>query len=246
MQQSDTITIDTNKTLKSFKAKTSQKLSAPMKATKKDKDQALEQIKKQMNNKISSSQIKTMNTKSTSKNKEDKIEKENVIRVILKYETNARFGSMLNKELGFKHSRAQLMKKSLDDLNLTLHRIRTHLNTRNMDQVFNHMVKQTAKGYEDIVTNFGYDIQGFESLLLSNPAFWDAFERWKIEQKIPDVPPSLQLMYLVASTTFVAHQRNQSQPSGHPNGNVAERNGFGTKPILKSRKDLEIIDADDK
>lgn len=189
-------------------------------------------------------------SQSKTKQQENQIEKENIIRVILKYETNARFGSMINKEIGFKHTRSQLIKKNVDDLNLILHRIRTHLNTRNLDQVFNHMVKQSAKGYEDIVTNFGYNIQGFEEMLLSNPAFWDAFERWKIEQKIPDVPPSLQLMYLVASTTFVAHQRNMNVTNQE--NQTLPKPTRPTAPILKSRKskaktkEIEIIDRDDK
>ena len=76
---------------------------------------------------------------------------------------------------------------------------------------------------------------------MSNPAFWDAFERWKIEQKIPDVPPSLQLMYLVASTTFIAHKRNSFLKS---------QSNEPTKPNAPFRiprqktNDLEIIDEE--
>ena len=182
----------------------------------------------------------TTSTKNTKESKDDLLKKEELIRIILKYEANNRFGATIKKELGFKHARTQLTKKPIDELELILHRIRTHLNTRNMDQVFNHMVKQSAKGYEDLVTGFGYDIRGFEEILLSNPAFWDAFERWKIEQKIPDVPPSLQLMYLVASTTFIAHKRNV----------VLEENKTKEmipRPPLKKRtnNDVKIIDDDD-
>ena len=139
-----------------------------------------------------------------------------------------------SSDLGFKHTRNQLVKLDHDEVTVILHRIRTHLNTRNIDQVFNHMVKQSAKGYEDIVTNFGYDIRGFEEILLSNPAFWDAFERWKIEQKIPDVPPSFQLMYIVASTTYIAHAKNQQKlPLEQPE--------LKRKP---RSKDVEIIDEE--
>ena len=131
--------------------------------------------------------------------------KEDYILKILKYQCNKRFGPIINKELGFKNSRVQLTKHNIDSLETILHRIRTHLNTRNMDKVFEHMVKVSAKGYEDLVSGFGYDIDGFTELLLSNPAFHDAFERWKIEREIIDVPPSFQLMYIVASTTYMAH-----------------------------------------
>ena len=137
------------------------------------------------------------------------IVKEDIIAKILKYQGNKRFGPIINKELGFKYTRAQLSRLSIDNLETILHRIRTHLNTRNMDQVFEHMAKMTAKGYEDLVTGFGYNIEGFSELLLQNPAFHDAFERWKIERKIPDIPPSFQLMYIIASTTYIAHTSNK-------------------------------------
>ena len=136
------------------------------------------------------------------------IVKEELVSKILKYQGNRRFGNIIKTELGFKYTRNQLTKYKIDDLETILHRIRTHLNTRNMDQVFEHMVKVSADGYEELVSGFGYDIQGFSDLLLSNPAFHDAFERWKIEKKVPDIPPSFQLMYIVASTTYVAHMAN--------------------------------------
>ena len=145
----------------------------------------------------------------TSSKKSPHIEKEEAIDKIIKYQTNIRFGPIITKELGFKYTRTQLSKQSIDQLETILHRIRTHLNSRNMDQVFEHMAKITAKGYEELVTGFGYNIEGFQQLLFENPAFHDAFERWKIEKKIPDVPPSFQLMYIVASTTYIAHLQNQ-------------------------------------
>ena len=139
------------------------------------------------------------------------IVKEDLITKILKYQHNKRFGTIINKELGFKYTRVQLSKQSIDSLETILHRIRTHLNTRNMDKVFEHMAKVTAKGYEDLVTGFGYNIEGFSDLLMENPSFHDAFERWKIEKSpLPDVPPSFQLMYIIASTTYMAHVMNKS------------------------------------
>lgn len=150
--------------------------------------------------------------------------KEEHITKILKYQTNKRFGTIINKELGFKYSRAQLTKYSIDNLETILHRIRTHLNTRNMDKVFEHMAKVTAKGYEDLVSGFGYDIEGFSELLLANPSFHDAFERWKIEKSnIPDVPPSFQLMYIVASTTYMAHIGNKKYSSAKKNMPVPKK-----------------------
>lgn len=165
------------------------------------------------------------------------IVKEDLITKILKYQHNKRFGPVINKELGFKYTRAQLSKQSIDSLETILHRIRTHLNTRNMDKVFEHMAKVTAKGYEDLVTGFGYNIEGFSDLLMDNPSFHDAFERWKIERKIPDVPPSFQLMYIIASTTYMAHVMNKSHTA------VREKKiEPDTKKIIK---EVTIIDKDD-
>lgn len=163
--------------------------------------------------------------------------KEDLITKILKYQHNKRFGTIINKELGFKYTRAQLTKHSIDSLETILHRIRTHLNTRNMDKVFEHMAKVTAKGYEDLVTGFGYNIEGFSDLLMENPAFHDAFERWKIERKIPDVPPSFQLMYIIASTTYMAHIMNKSQ--------VAIREKKMEPDIKKIQKEVIIKDPPD-
>ena len=137
------------------------------------------------------------------------IDKENSINKILKYQTNRRFAPIISKELGLKYTRPQLNKLKHDNLEAILHRIRTHLNSRNMEQVFEHMIKVSAKGYEDVVTGFGYDITGFHDLLLQNPAFHDATQRYLIEREVPDIPPSVQLMYIVASTTYMAHLNNQ-------------------------------------
>ena len=160
------------------------------------------------------------------------IVKEDLINKIIKYQTNKRFGQIINKELGIKYTRTQLTKYSIDNLETILHRIRTHLNTRNMDQVFEHMTRVTAKGYEDLVSGFGYNIEGFSDLLLANPAFHDAFERWKIERKIPDIPPSFQLIYIIASTTYMAHIH------ARPQKNINEKK-IQQQSVIKNPKKLD-------
>ena len=152
-------------------------------------------------------------TDNTLKNKLDvpnvsKIEKEKLILKILKYLNSKRFGQKIKTELGIKYTRQQLLKCTNDNLEGILFRIRNYLNTQNMDLVFEHMARYSAKGYEDFVSNF-YDIEGFSDLLMQNPAFWDAFERWKIEHEMPDIPPSMQLVYIIASTTYIAHLQTQ-------------------------------------
>ena len=137
-----------------------------------------------------------------------KVEKEKLILKILKYLNSKRFGQKLKTDLGLKYTRQQLLKCSNDNLEGILFRIRNYLNTQNMDLVFEHMARYSAKGYEDLVSNF-YNIEGFSDLLMQNPAFWDAFERWKIEHEMPDIHPSMQLVYIIASTTYIAHLQTQ-------------------------------------
>ena len=77
-----------------------------------------------------------------------------------------------------------------------------------MDAVFEHLAKYAAKGYEDLVSQF-YDIEGFSEILLQNPTFWDNFEKWRIEREMPDLPPSMQMMYIITSTTYIAYLQNK-------------------------------------
>ena len=166
------------------------------------------------------------------------IEKENYITKILKYQSNRRFAPIINKEMGLKYTRNQLTKLKPDNLEAILHRIRTHLNNRNMEQVIEHMIKVSAKGYEDVITGFGYDITGFQSLLFENPAFHDSVQRYLIEREVPDVPPSLQILYIVASTTYMAHLNNQSL--------VAIREKKNEPPQPKPERIQQKKDKDEK
>ena len=127
---------------------------------------------------------------------------------ILKYQSSKRFGPTLKKDFKINYTRETLVRKSPDQLELILHRIRNFLNSRNLDAVFQHMATTCAIGYEKTVTPF-YNIDGFSSILLQNPDFWDCLERWKIERELPNIPPHLQMLYIVASTTITAHEMNK-------------------------------------
>lgn len=163
--------------------------------------------------------------------------KEDLIIKITNYQNSRRFGQHLKKDLKISFSREQLLKKSEQQLEAIMYRIRTYLNTRHMEGVFEQMVKTTASGYENIVTSFGYDIRGFSDLLQNNPAFWDAFEMWKLERKLPDIPPSLQLMYIISSTTVVAHLQNKYNDKALRESRVNEKK----QQIKKKQQDKEKI-----
>lgn len=162
-----------------------------------------------------------------------KTDKEKLIMKIIKYQENKRFGDRIKKGLGMKYTRTQLLKCSIENLEAILYRIRTFLNNSNLDAVFEHMARYSAKSYEELVSNF-YDIEGFSDLLLSNPAFWDNFERWKVEQEMPDIPPSFQMLYMIISTTYLAHLQNK----------VKKINNRPHK--INEPKEIIIVDKDDK
>ena len=242
MPASKTFQLDSKKTLKNLmNPKTIPAETSKQSKMEKDimkhllKESKKEAIKTTLSNKTLSNSKNNKRELVITDKDNDHIEKEDMINKIIKYETNKRFGPIINKELGFKHSRAQLSKLKNDNLETILHRIRTHLNTRNMDQVFQHMAKVTAKGYEELVTGMGYNIEGFQELLFQNPSFHDSFERWKIENgtNVPNIPPSLQLVYIIASTTYIAHISNAHTIE------INEKKQEQIKPIKKETTEQE-------
>ena len=168
-------------------------------------------------------------------------DKETLITRILKYQASRRFGHVITKELKINYNREQLTKFSIDRLEKILKRIRTHLNSRNMDAMFEQLAITCANGYERTISPF-YDITGFSDLLLANPGFHDALERYKIERELPDVPPGLQLAYIVASTTLTAHALNIQQLSNvKPNKqDTTKKPNKNDDIIIKDRDELKI------
>ena len=174
------------------------------------KDDTKKQRKTKLSNPNPVSPLSKLSQSSIAVHKEDAMIK------ITNYQNSRRFGPSLKKDLKISYTREQMNKKSVDQLEAILYRIRTYLNARHMEGVYEQMVRTTASGYENIVTSFGYDITGFSELIQNNPAFWDAFEMWKLERKLPDIPPSLQLMYIISSTTVIAHLQNKYQAPSKP------------------------------
>ena len=151
---------------------------------------------------------KPINTPVNTKTIENKTEKEKKIIKILKYQNHQRFAARLKKDLGLNYTREKLLKCSNDNLDSILFRIRNYLNNSNMEQMFEHLAKYCAKGYEDLVSQF-IDIDGFSDLLINNPAFWDCYTKWQIEREMPDIPPSIQMVYIITSTTYIAYLQNR-------------------------------------
>ena len=249
MPQSNPFTTDSTKTLSKIMSKPTQsepnQQPNPKKAKPTNNDKLIKILDKQTKN----TQPKLDNESFHPK----KVEKEKKILKILKYLNSKRFGAKLKSELGIKYTRQQLLKCSNDNLDAILFRIRNYLNTRNMDMVFEQMAKYTAKGYEDLVSNF-YDIEGFSDLLMQNPAFWDAFERWKIEHEMPDIPPSMQMVYIIASTTYIAHLQRQigyknnvamQKDTSNNKKDVPNNNKQDTSKNKKDKKDVPKLNVGD-
>ena len=208
MQQSDLIIIDEQKTMDKIMSQNPKQAPTPTQKAKKQNEipsSIKRKIKKETLQEIMPVPAKTSRNSKPSKSKLN--EKEDQIMKVLNYQNSSRFGNQIRKELKFNFTREQLTKKTLEQIDNILYRIRNFLNNRGLAGIYEQMVRTTAVGYENLVSEF-YDINGFSELLLNNPAFWDAFEMWKVERTLPDIPPSFQLMYIVASTTMIAHVKN--------------------------------------
>ena len=145
---------------------------------------------------------KKQNQKKISNNKEEKIF------TIQKYQNSKRFSDYIKKNINIKYTSQQLQKLSENDLENILQKIRINLDNKNMDAIYNNMAKTMANGLEMSVSPF-YDIYGFSDRLLDNEQFLDCYEKLKIEYKLPTMPPTLQLFYIISSTMMIQHNLNK-------------------------------------
>ena len=135
-------------------------------------------------------------------------EKFDKIYIIQKYQNSDLFGEYVKKTIGIKQSETQLQKLTETQLDEILYKIRTLLDNKNIDKIFDSMTKTFSVGFESVVTPF-YNIDGFSDALLAQEEFHNCMERIKIESKLPNIPPTIQLGYIVTSTMLIQHQLNQ-------------------------------------
>ena len=152
-------------------------------------------------------------------------DKESDILRIIKYQDSKVFGKHLQDDLKTYYTRESLLQKSKNEIHSILTRIRLSLNNQHIDKMMDSMAVSLAVGLEKTVDPF-YDCAGFSDNLLENQQFWSVFERYKIESgaKIPDIPPWLQMAYIVSSTLVLTHQLNKTPTTTiePPNKNVNE------------------------
>ena len=130
--------------------------------------------------------------------------KRNLIFKIQKYQDSSRFGKIVKYELGFKETFVELSDKSENDLENMLHRIRTHLDNKNLDKFYENMATTLAITYETTLSPF-YNIDGFSDMLLENEDFWNSYERLRIETEFPSINPTTQMLFMIAQLTIIAH-----------------------------------------
>jgi len=176
--------------------------------------------------------LKNENIRVSSKKSKKSTNSQEKIFTIQKYMTSNRFGDYVKKDIGIKYTLAQLEKKSDKELEDILNKIRIHLDNKNMDAIYDGMAKSMASGLEMTLTPF-YDIDGFSDTLLdpNNAQFWDTYEKFKIEHKLPTMPVGLQLAYIVSSTMILQHNLNKMK---HPRSQPMED--------INVEKELKIID----
>ena len=166
-----------------------------------DKDDADDDIMDRIPDKIIAPVVKKMAKDEVD---EDPNIRQNLIFKIQKYQDSELFGDIVKTRLGFKQGYDELNDKSISELENMLSRIRIHLDNMNLDRFYERTAESIAVLYESVVS-LVYDIDGFSDLLLDSDDFWNIYERFKIENNFPAVNPAVQLSFMIAQSTFMAH-----------------------------------------
>lgn len=135
-------------------------------------------------------------------------ERQKIIWKIKKYLASKRFGTYLQKELGIKYSQTQLSKFQISTLQNILSRIRIAVDTKNSDNIYDKMMFSASLAFEKGISPV-YDIDGFAVKLFENDEFLNAAEKVKIESELPNIPPSVQMMFIATQTAIVVHEMNK-------------------------------------
>ena len=174
--------------------------------------------------------------------------KKKLIFTIQKYQDSGRFGKIVKYELGFKDSFSELSERSEMDLENILHRIRTHLDNKNLDKFYENMATTLSITYEQAMS-LVYPIDGFSDMLLDSEDFWTTYERLRIESEFPSVNPITQMLFMIGQLTIIAHHTRTEYESSDEQYKMEEPHSLDTilegieeKPILS--EDYVIVDKD--
>lgn len=200
-----------------------------LKNTNKEEAKDVEKINKQNFKHLT----KTLKDELPKTKQEDSKLKQQLIFQILKYQDNSRFTEFIKTKLKINFTETALQKKKIDFLQNVLDRIRINLDNRNMDNFYKAMLVNATLSFETLMENF-YTVEGLSDNLMNNPHFLDCVERYKIENigKMPSLPPSLQIIFIVSQTALVCHQLAIK--------NENKKEEFLTPPKL-SKKDENLL-----
>ena len=138
---------------------------------------------------------------------------DNKVKIVLilkiqNYQKSSRFGDYVRNVVGIKHTSAQLHNLSIQQLESILVNIRTYLDQRSLDQMFDQMAQSGIVAIEKMIDPV-YECKGFSHNLLNNESFLDTYERMKLESKLPSVPTPVNLAFIMMSTLMVTHEINK-------------------------------------
>jgi hypothetical protein len=140
-------------------------------------------------------------------------ERQNLIHIIQKYQSNARFGSYVRNELKITFTDEALSKKSLSQLEGILNKIRLHLDNQNLNKMYDGILFGSTLMIETISKPVA-NVDGFQKMLMENEEFLNCWERYKCESIMPTVPSHIQMVFILAQTYLIAYASNKmKEPS---------------------------------
>ena len=137
-------------------------------------------------------------------------EREKLIYIIQKYQSSQIFGEYVQQELKINYSSESLHKKTVEQLESILAKIRLHLDNRNLDKIYDGVLFSSTMLIETFSRPM-VNVDGFNKMLQENEQFLNCWERFKCESVMPTIPSHVQLMFILGQTYFMAYAMNQSK-----------------------------------
>ena len=168
-------------------------------------------------------------------------EKQKLILIICRYMDSKRFEHVIKDKLKMKFTEAQLQKKKINALRDIHSRIKTNLNNKSNDMIFDLMVKNGCMMYESIINSM-YECKGVGKQLQTNDEFLDLVEMFRCEYSVvPNIDPSIRLALCVAGCTYITHTMNMYEKRKQEIRSIKNVDSNTNKnDVSESRKDESI------
>lgn len=140
-------------------------------------------------------------------------EKQNMIHIIQKYQSSEIFGQYVRNELKVSYNEDTLNKKSNNQLNAILTKIRVKLDNKNLNKMYDSVLFGSTAMIETISKPIA-NVDGFNKMLMENQEFLNCWERFKCESVMPTIPSHIQMVFILGQTYFLAYAMNKmKEPS---------------------------------